>query len=181
MKLRTGCAKVCGRGMSMFKALVVLLAMTTAGWAETPLKMTARPEALIVFSDDLRMGARIVDKSGDKLVASLNAPEEITLQAGFWTDKSITKRGVKSVRLRCTARFVMADGSRGKKVLNTICYKGDLADTANTWTLMKVGLRFRPVVTDPAGVMGVELTVTDELSGTTGVLIPTFDWRGGKK
>lgn len=164
----------------MIKLLLILLALAAPALAETPVKMIARPEALIVFSKDLRLGARIVDKN-DALVASLQTPVEIDLEAGFWTDKSITEPGVKTVRLRCTARFVMADGSRGKQVLNTLCHEGDLADTANAWTQMQIGLRFRPVASDPAGVMGVELTVTDELSGKTGVMMPTFDWQGGKK
>ncbi|GEM_PF-7005619 len=167
--------------MAMIKrlTLAVSLLLACAAGAETPMRMTAKPEALIVFSRDLRMGARIVNEAGTGVIASLSKPALIQLEAGFWTDKRLKTASGTMVRLRCTARFVMADGSRSKVVLNKICHKGDLAKTADAWTLMPLNFRFRPVASDPAGVMGVELTVTDEISGKTGVMLPTFDWQGG--
>ncbi len=156
------------RGVIVAAVLAALPAL-----AET----TARPEALIVFSDEIRMGARLVGETGDALVMALDAPATIKMQAGFWTDAKATSK----VRLRCQARFVMADGRIGNEVMNTICHSGDLAKTANSWTLLDADLLFIPDLTDPAGIMGVELRVTDEVGGTTGVLQPTFDWQGGQK
>lgn len=162
--------------MSMIKMLLTALLLASPALAESP-ATKPRPEVLIVFSKDMRMGARLTDDYGAGLISELKKPVFMRLEAGFWTDGAATGK----VILRCTARFVMADGTKGKTVVDKICYENALSKTANSWTLMKTDLRFRPVVTDPAGVMGVELTVRDMLSGTSKTLTPTFDWQGGTR
>lgn len=139
--------------------------------------VAAQPEDLIVFSDQIRMGARVVLDADESLAHEVTEPSLLRLEVGFMTDKAA---GNQQVRLRCKIRFVAPDKTVGGFQKNDICYEGNLADTAGTWTLLKLKFKFRPQVSDLNGASGVWVQVTDELSDTEKVLMPTYGWMGGK-
>lgn len=156
-----------------------LIAAATAALAqsEVPLKLgkaDPQPEALGVFSDELRMGARIVMDGTEDLATAVRGKDVMALQFGFWTDAAAEG----PVKLRCTASFVMADGKKSKIVKDGICHDGDLADTRDSWTQSDWVLKFHNTETDIVGTGAVMLTVTDELSGDKIVLAPTYRWLG---
>ena len=47
------------------------------------------------------------------------------------------------------------------------------------WVLLEVTTDFIPEATDPTGTSGVELTVSDRVSGASLVLMPTYGFSGG--
>lgn len=139
--------------------------------------VAARPESLIVFSDQIRMGARVVFDADESLAAEVTTPALLRLEVGFMTDKAA---GDQQVRLRCKIRFVAPDKTVGAFQKNDICYEGNLADTAGKWTLLKLKFKFRPQVSDLNGASGVWVEVTDDLSDTAKVMMPTYGWMGGE-
>jgi len=133
-----------------------------------------RPEALAVFSDDLRMGARIVLDGTEDLATAVTGQQVMVLQFGFWTDKAA--KGL--VRLHCSAAFVAPDGTQGAVVKDGLCHDGDLIETADSWTQSDWELKFHATDGDQPGTAAVMLTVTDEISGEKIVLAPTYRWLG---
>lgn len=143
---------------------------------EVGISKPAQPEDLIVFSDMIRMGARVVFDKNEALADEVELPAKLRLEVGFMTD---TAAGDQKVKLRCEVRFVAPDGVVSDWKANKICYEGNLADTAGDWTLIPLDFKFIPEKTDLNGASGVEVQVTDEVSGLRKVMMPTYGWMGG--
>lgn len=156
-------------------ALAVLIAATPA-LAQT---RTAGPEYLTVFSDRMRMGARIVTSAEGALAAQVATTDWLRLELGFITSANVAPG---KVRLRCDIRFVGPDAASSAPVQSSLCWQGDLADVAGKWVPMPDGyLRFHPQAGDANGPWGVRVEVRDELSTDKAVLTPIYQWTGGTK
>lgn len=137
-------------------------------------KADPQPEALAVFSDDLRMGARIVMDGTEDLATAVTGKAVMALQFGFWTDAEA--KGL--VRLQCSAAFVGPDGKKGAVVKEGLCFDGDLIERQDSWTQSEWDLKFHASNEDVPGTAAVMLTVTDEITGQKIVLAPTYRWLG---
>lgn len=164
--------------MRLFVLSTLFAALASASLADEVAlrlgKADPQPEALGVFSDDLRMGARIVLDGTEDLATAVTGKQVMALQFGFWTDKAA--KGL--VRLNCSAAFVAPDGTKGEVVKDGLCYDGDLVETADSWTQSGWELKFHATESDEPGTAAVMLTVTDEISGEKIVLAPTYRWLG---
>jgi hypothetical protein len=140
---------------------------------------TAGPEFLTVFSDRMRMGARIVTSVDGALAAQVATTDWLRLELGFITSGNVAPG---KVRLRCDIRFVGPDAASTAPVQSSLCWQGDLADVAGQWVPMTDGyLRFHPQAGDINGPWVVRVEVQDELSTDKAVLTPTYHWTGGTK
>lgn len=160
-------------------AFVLIASLGTAAFAQSEVslqlgKADPQPEALGVFSMDLRMGARVVMDGTEDLATAVKGEDVMALQFGFWTDAEAQG----PVKLICKASFVMADGSKSKVIKEGVCFEGTLDDKQGTWTQSDWGLKFHNTDTDIVGTAAVMLTVTDELKGDQLVLAPTYRWLG---
>lgn len=156
-----------------------LFALTQSAQAQSEVelklgKADPQPEALAVFSDELRVGARIVMDIDESLATAVHGTDVMALQFGFWTDEAADG----PAKLICKASFVMADGTKSKVIKEGVCFEGDLKDFRDSWTQSNWVLKFHNTKTDIVGTAAVMLTVTDEVSGDQVVLAPTYRWLG---
>lgn len=89
------------------------------------------------------------------------------------------------VRLRCVVRFVASDGSYSTAVRDEICYEGRFMELTPVGIAGSVTfgtpLRFRPQSRDAKGTYGVEVVISDLNTGASVVMMPTYDWLGGRE
>ena len=134
------------------------------------------PEDLNLMKNGLRVGARVV-VAGTEEPAMTSAPgDHLRFEAGFLPGADLPTGGAV---LDCTLRFVSARGDRGQPVMSGPCFDGTRAVAKGEWVLLEVTTDFIPEATDPTGTSGVELTVSDRVSGTSLVLMPTYGFSGG--
>lgn len=162
--------------------LLALLPMTAATVTpalagELGASATPRPEALNLMKNGLRVGARVVmDGTGDPAMTS--APgDRLRFEAGFLPGADLAPGGAV---LTCELRFVSAKGARGKAVKQGTCFDGTRAVAKGEWVLLDIATVFQPTPDDPTGASGVELTLTDSVSGASLVLMPTYGFSGGQ-
>lgn len=137
---------------------------------------TPMPEDLNLMKNGLRVGARVV-VAGTEDPAMTSAPgDQLRFEAGFLPGADLPPGGAV---LDCTLRFVSARGERGQPVMSGPCFDGTQAVAKGEWVLLEVTTDFIPEATDPTGTSGVELTVSDRVSGTSLVLMPTYGFSGG--
>lgn len=134
------------------------------------------PEVLKVFDDRIRMGARLVYSGSEDLALDVTEVRKIDLQMGFISSKDVAR---DDVRLHCVARWVDPDGIVSDPVREGTCFEGNLGDVAGQWVTLDLPLTFRPNRQDQRGNTGVQVIVTDEISGAELYLVPSFYWRGG--
>jgi len=135
------------------------------------------PEVLKVFDDRMRMGARLVFSGSEDLALDVTQARKIDLQMGFITSADAV---ADDVRLRCVVRWVSPDGILSEPVRDVVCFEGNLGDVAGQWVPMSLDLTFRPDPDDAPGNTGVQVIVTEELTGTEVYFVPSFFWRAGK-
>ncbi len=135
------------------------------------------PEVLKVFDDRMRMGARLVYSGSEDLALDVTEVRKIDLQMGFITSADVAR---DDVRLRCVASWVSPDGIVSEPVRDGVCFEGNLGDVAGQWVPMAIGLTFRPNPDDAPGNTGVQVIVTEELTGAEVYFVPSFFWRAGK-
>ena len=134
------------------------------------------PEDLNLMKNGLRVGARVVVAETED-PAMVSAPGDVLrFEAGFLPGADLAPGGAV---LDCTLRFVSARGERGQPVKSGRCFDGARAVAKGEWVLLDVTTEFIPETSDPSGTTGVELTVTDGVSGATLVLMPTYGFSGG--
>lgn len=134
----------------------------------------AKPEALGVLNG-LYLGARLVVPGTETLAAEVAAGQEVALEVGVMTGEDAAPG---KVELTCRVRFVGPDGKAGKPVSKGPCMTSSYEDLRSNWTLLPIGMTFRPRADDPAGVAGVEVLISDD-TGRELVLMPSYDWQGG--
>lgn len=134
------------------------------------------PEDLNLMKNGLRVGARVV-VAGTEEPAMTSAPgDHLRFEAGFLPGADLAPGDAV---LDCTLRFVSARGERGNPVMSGLCFDGARAVAKGEWVLLDVTTEFMPEASDPSGTSGVELTVTDSVSGASLVLMPTYGFSGG--
>lgn len=132
-----------------------------------------RPEQAVRMPGGLILTASLRDDAGG-LAATVMRPEVIRLDLALSLPE-----GAAEVRLRCKARFLDAENPPGPVRSDSICFEGRVqGGTAPVPS--DLAFRFRPSASDPAGTLGVELIVMDEITGDGRSLVVTYDWRGGR-
>lgn len=135
-----------------------------------------QPEHLAVMDNGLRVGARVVvAETGEPAMSSVPG-DLLRFEAGFLPGADLAPGGAV---LDCTLRLVSARGEHGQPVKTGPCFDGARAVATGEWVLLDVTTDFMPEASDPTGTSGVELLVTDRVSGAELVLMPTYGFGGG--
>lgn len=137
---------------------------------------TPMPEDLNLMKNGLRVGARVVMVESEGPAMTSAPGDHLRFEAGFLPGADLAPGAAV---LDCTLRFVSARGERGQPVKSGPCFDGARAVAKGEWVLLDVTTEFTPETADPTGTSGVELTVTDGVSGATLVLMPTYGFSGG--
>lgn len=136
----------------------------------------AKPEALGQL-DGLYVGARLVFPGGDDLAGSVQAGQKVKLEVGIMAGENTAPGDVK---LTCEVRFVETDGTSSKPTFQGPCLTTTRDELRSNWTLLPIGMTFRPRAEDPAGVASVLVEFSDD-QGNLLILQPSYDWQGGRK
>jgi hypothetical protein len=166
-------------------AAAVVLAMAGVARAETEVDAYGLgdhdpiPEQWTKIDDDLSIRVQILhDKTGE-LAAVVTRPEVLRVEVTFFAREGATDR---AVNLTCMAYFMDAGAaSSGDAVETKPCYQGRLSDATGKFVPIDLGLRFRPVASDPAGTSAVFVRVEDLEINDGVTLWPTYDWQGGTR
>lgn len=167
------------------KVATVVLAMAGAARAETEVDAYGLgdhdpvPEQWTKIDDDLSIRVQILRDATGELAAVVNSPEVLRVEVTFYARTGAADR---AVNLTCMAYFMDAGaGSSGDAVKTKTCYKGRLSDATGKFVPIDLGLRFRPIVSDPAGTSAVIVRVEDLVINDGVTLWPTYDWQGGTR
>lgn len=145
------------------------------GEGQSPLA-APQPEALGLI-DGLYTGARLVLAGTEDLAGTVEPGQDVALEVGIMAGED-TAPG--DVNLTCEVRFVEPDGSIGKPQFKGRCLTTTREALRSRWTLLPIGMTFRPRVEDPAGVAAVQVVLRDD-QGNKVTLVPSYDWTGGRK
>lgn len=163
--------------------LLALCLLATSAGAETEIDAwglghhKARPTATRTVEGLYSLRARLVDaKTGDPAEVVL-AGHKLRLELAFTAENGNPN---DQMRLRCRVQFLDAEATASEFSKEAICFDGKVADGAGGFAAMNLPLTFRPSPADPAGTSAVKVRVTDEATGEDYLLVPTYDWRGGR-
>ena len=85
----------------------------------------------------------------------------------------------RPLRLTCQVDFIAVDGTRATATEGA-CFAGTLRAASAKPQALNLTLRFTPSPDDLAGTAGVILHLWDDLTGDEAILVPTYDWKGGR-
>lgn len=160
---------------AVFKAVAVLLVMAGFARAETEFDACGLGNHAPIPE---RWTKILHDKSGE-LAAVVSKPEVLRAEVTFYAREGVADR---AVNLTCMACFRTADaGSSGDAVTTKPCAAGRLSDATGKCVPIDFGLKFRPVVSDPAGTSAAIVRVADLVINNGVTRWPTYDWQGGTR
>jgi hypothetical protein len=118
--------------------------------------------------------ALIIERTG-KPAAVVDRAETIRLVATLNAAPGTQDR---ALRLTCGVEFVAVDGVRTDATEGR-CFTGTLR-ASDAPQKLNLTFRFRPSAEDLAGTAGIVLHLWDETTGDEAILVPTYDWTGGR-
>ena len=136
----------------------------------------AHPQDEGGFGGDVTVTAALELERTDAPAAVVERSETIRLVTTLTGDPDVADRRLK---LTCTVTFIDAIGNQSE-ALDGPCFSGNAGALAGKSKRLNLKFRFKPSSEDPAGVSGIKLMVHDEVSDGDLILVPTYDWRGGR-
>jgi hypothetical protein len=128
------------------------------------------------LGDGIEVTAVLINERSGEPAAVVDRAETIRLVA---TLKAAPDGRDRALRLTCAVEFVSVDGSRTDGT-ESACFNGTLrAGSARPQTL-NLTFRFKPSPDDLAGTAGIKLHLWDDVTGDEAILVPTYDWKGGR-
>ena len=169
----------------MFRLCAALcLTLATAVRAETEVDAYGLgfhapvPESWLKLDEDLSIRLRILNASG-RLAPNVPRPETLRAEVSIFGRAGAPDR---QVSLTCSAYFIDAQAENSDYVTRgQPCWTGRLGQADGQFVVIDFDLRFRPVVTDPAGTSAVVVEVKDAVVNDHLSLSATYDWQGGRK
>lgn len=169
----------------MIKGTAFLLAtalVAGAGLAETEAASwgigisPADPMDETSLGEGIEVTAVLINERTGEPAAVVDRAETIRL---ITTMKAPPDGPDRPLRLTCAVEFVSVDGIRTGGT-EGVCFNGTLrAGSARPQTL-NLTFRFKPSPDDLAGTAGIKLHLWDDVSGDEAILVPTYDWTGGR-
>jgi hypothetical protein len=119
----------------------------------------------VLINERTGMPAAVVDRADTiRLVAALHTAPD---------------RPDRPLHLTCDVEFIAVDGTRADGT-EGVCFAGTLRAASDGPQKLNLTFRFTPSADDLAGTAGIKLHLRDELTGDEAILVPTYDWKGGR-
>lgn len=170
--------------MNSWRAALLSLTLASPLQAETQVDayglgtLTPAPETWLKLDGDLSVRLRVLHQNSD-LAPIVTHPETLRAEVSIFGRAGAPDR---DVQLACSAYFLdPAAVNSGYVMQNKPCFTGRLSQADGQFVAIDLDLRFRPVVTDPAGTSAVVVGVKDTIAHKGKSLSATYDWQGGRK
>ncbi len=163
----------------------VALAMALGGVALAETKPDAfgldgtkpKPTVSHTVPGEYTLRARVVDAKTGDLAEVVLPGSKVRLELAFTAENGATDH---TLRLRCEVSFLDAEARASEFKKAAVCYDDLLSHGAGIYAALEMPITFKPNPQDPSGTSGVKVRITDETTGEAYLLVPTYEWRGGK-
>jgi hypothetical protein len=122
------------------------------------------------------VSAVLINERTGEPAAVVDRAETIRLMA---TLKASPDGPDRPLRLTCEVEFIAVDGTRADGT-DGVCFAGTLRAAAARPQKLNLTFRFTPSRDDMAGTAGIKLHLWDDRTGDEAILVPTYDWKGGR-
>lgn len=137
----------------------------------------AHPQDDASFAGGVTISALLVLERTKEPAAVVEEAETIQLVTSLTADPKI---GDRRLKLGCKVTFIDPEGNQSE-ALDGPCFSGSTQALVGREERLKLRFRFKPSPDDPAGVAGIKLLIHDDVSDDDLILVPTYDWRGGRR
>lgn len=121
--------------------------------------------------------ARVVNAKTGDLAEVVLPGSKLRLELAFTAENGSTDH---TLRLRCEVSFLDAQAVASDFKKAAVCYNDLLSHGAGIYAALEMPITFTPNPQDPSGTSGVKVRITDETTGEEYLLVPTYEWRGGR-
>jgi hypothetical protein len=136
----------------------------------------AHPEDSAGLGEGVDVTAVVLNERTGQPAAVVEQADTLRLVAQV---AAVPGAGARKLRLTCTVDFVGADGVQSEATEGP-CFSGSLGGAAAGPKRLNLTLRFQPSPEDLAGTAGIKLHLWDAETGDEAILVPTYEWRGGR-